>query len=127
MPPGHPLDVAYEDADVIVVNKPVGMVVHPAAGHPTAHWSTLCYITVANHLSGINGPPPRHRPPHSTGTPRAAIAAKNDSAHQALAAQLQDHSLTGSMRRCAGACRRHGTVDAPIGRHPTDRKKMCVD
>ena len=122
--------MAYEDADVIVVNKPVGLVVHPAAGHPDGTLVNALLYHCGESLSGINGalrPGIVHRIDRDTSG--LLIAAKNDFAHQALAAQLQDHSLYREYEAvCVGGLREdHGTVDAPIGRHPTDRKKMCVD
>ena len=124
-----PLDIVYEDGDLIVLNKPKGLVVHPAAGH----WSGTLVNALLYHcrdsLSGINGalrPGIVHRIDKDTSG--LLVVAKNDFAHQNLAAQLQDHSLareyvclvTGGMRADSG------TVDAPIGRHPTDRKRMAV-
>ena len=130
LPQAIPLDVAYEDADVIVVNKPVGLVVHPAAGHPDGTLVNALLYHCGESLSGINGalrPGIVHRIDRDTSG--LLIAAKNDYAHQALAAQLQDHSLYREYEAvCVGGLREdRGTVDAPIGRHPTDRKKMCVD
>ena len=130
LPQAIPLDVAYEDADVIVVNKPVGLVVHPAAGHPDGTLVNALLYHCGELLSGINGalrPGIVHRIDRDTSG--LLIAAKNDFAHQALAAQLQDHSLYREYEAvCVGGLREdRGTVDAPIGRHPTDRKKMCVD
>ena len=124
-----PLDVAYEDGDVIVVNKPRGMVVHPAPGHPDGTLVNALMAHCGDSLSGINGvmrPGIVHR--IDMDTSGLIIAAKNDAAHKALAAQLKDHSLArtyecvviGNLRDDAG------TVDAPIGRHPTDRKRQCV-
>ena len=129
LPQAIPLDVAYEDADVIVVNKPVGLVVHPAAGHPDGTLVNALLYHCDESLSGINGalrPGIVHRIDRDTSG--LLIAAKNDYAHQALAAQLQDHSLYREYEAvCVGGLREdRGTVDAPIGRHPTDRKKMCV-
>ena len=130
LPQAIPLDVAYEDADVIVVNKPVGLVVHPAAGHPDGTLVNALLYHCGESLSGINGalrPGIVHRIDRDTSG--LLIAAKNDYAHQALATQLQDHSLYREYEAvCVGGLREDGgTVDAPIGRHPTDRKKMCVD
>lgn len=130
VPQDIPLDVAYEDADVIVVNKPVGMVVHPAPGHPDGTLVNALLYHCGNSLSGINGalrPGIVHRIDRDTSG--LIIAAKNDGAHLALARQLQDHSLYREYEAvCVGTLREDaGTVDAPIGRHPTDRKKMCVD
>ena len=130
LPQNIPLDVVYEDDDVIVVNKPVGMVVHPAPGHPDGTLVNALLYHCGSSLSGINGvlrPGIVHRIDRDTSG--LIIAAKNDRAHLALAAQLQDHTLArvyeavavGSLKEDAG------TVDAPIGRHPVDRKKMAVD
>lgn len=124
-----PLDVVYEDADVIVVNKPKGMVVHPAPGHAGGTLVNALMARCGRNLSGINGvmrPGIVHRIDKDTSG--LLIAAKNDAAHKFLAAQLADHTLSrtyeavvlGNLREDAG------TVDAPIGRHPTDRKKQCV-
>ena len=128
-PQDIPLDVAYEDGDVIVVNKPVGMVVHPAPGHPDGTLVNALLYHCKNSLSGIGGalrPGIVHRIDRDTSG--LIIAAKNDRAHLALAAQLQDHSLfrlyhavvVGGFREDAG------TVSAPIGRHTADRKRMAV-
>ena len=129
-PQDIPLDVAYEDGDVIVVNKPVGMVVHPAAGHPDGTLVNALLYHCGKSLSGINGalrPGIVHRIDRDTSG--LIIAAKNDAAHQALAAQLADHSLYREYEAvCVGVLREDaGTVDAPIGRNPADRKKMAVD
>lgn len=124
-----PLDIVYEDDDVIVVNKPRGMVVHPAPGHPDGTLVNALMFHCGDSLSGIGGerrPGIVHRIDKDTSG--LLIAAKNDFAHQALAAQLADRSLSrvyeavvrGRMREGAG------TVDCPIGRHPTDRKRMAV-
>ena len=124
-----PLHVVYEDDDVIVINKPKGMVVHPAAGH----WSGTLVNALMYHckdsLSGINGalrPGIVHRIDMETSG--LLIVAKNDFAHQSLAEQLQDHSLARTYECivCGGIKEDSGTIDAPIGRHPTDRKKMAV-
>lgn len=130
VPQDIPLDVVYEDGDVIVVNKPVGLVVHPAPGHPDGTLVNALLYHCGNSLSGINGklrPGIVHRIDRDTSG--LIIAAKNDAAHLALAAQLEDHSLyreyhaiaVGGFREDAGA------VDAPLARHPVDRKKMAVD
>ena len=125
-----PLDVVYEDGDVIVVNKPVGLVVHPAPGHPDGTLVNALLYHCGASLSGINGelrPGIVHRIDRDTSG--LIIAAKNDRAHLALAAQLQDHSLTRTYEAVAvgGLKEDSGTVDAPIGRHPVDRKKMAID
>ena len=129
-PQDIPLDVVYEDGDVIVVNKPVGMVVHPAPGHPDGTLVNALLYHCGNSLSGINGalrPGIVHRIDRDTSG--LIIAAKNDAAHLALAAQLQDHSLYREYEAvCVGTLKEaSGTVDAPIARHPADRKRMCVD
>ena len=129
-PQDIPLDVVYEDGDVIVVNKPVGLVVHPAPGHPDGTLVNALLYHCGNSLSGINGelrPGIVHRIDRDTSG--LIIAAKNDRAHLALAAQLQDHSLARTYEAVAvgGLKEDSGTVDAPIGRHPVDRKKMAID
>lgn len=130
LPQDIPLDVVYEDGDVIVVNKPVGMVVHPAPGHPDGTLVNALLHHCGDTLSGINGalrPGIVHRIDRDTSG--LIIAAKNDRAHLSLAAQLQDHSLSRVYEAVAvGGLREDcGTVDAPIGRHPVDRKRMAVD
>ena len=130
VPQDIPLDVVYEDEDVIVVNKPVGMVVHPAPGHPDGTLVNALLHHCGDSLSGIGGekrPGIVHRIDRDTSG--LIIAAKNDAAHLALSAQLSDHTLArtyeclvmGNLRQDSG------TVDAPIGRHPSDRKKMAVE
>ena len=129
VPQDIPLDVVYEDGDVIVVNKPVGMVVHPAPGHPDGTLVNALLYHCGQSLSGINGqlrPGIVHRIDRDTSG--LIIAAKNDAAHLGLSAQLSDHTLArtyeclvvGNLKEDSG------TVDAPIGRHPSDRKKMAV-
>ena len=128
-PQDIPLDVVYEDDDVIVVNKPTGLVVHPAPGHPDGTLVNALLHPCGDSLSGIGGekrPGIVHRIDRDTSG--LIIAAKNDAAHLALSAQLKDHSLsrtyeclvTGNMKQDSG------TVDAPIGRSSADRKKMAV-
>lgn len=129
IPQDIPLDVRYEDDDVIVVNKPKGLVVHPAAGHPDGTLVNALLYRCAGSLSGINGvlrPGIVHR--IDMDTSGLLIVAKNDFAHQALAAQLEDHTLHRIYECivCGGVREDSGTIDAPIGRHPTDRKKMAV-
>lgn len=124
-----PLDVRYEDGDVIVVNKPKGLVVHPAAGHPDGTLVNALLYHCGDSLSGINGdlrPGIVHRIDKDTSG--LLIAAKNDFSHQSLAAQLAGHSLSRVYEAvvCGGIREDGGTVDAPIGRHPSDRKKMAV-
>ena len=129
VPQDIPLDVVFEDGDVIVVNKPKGLVVHPAPGHPDGTLVNALMFHCGDSLSGIGGelrPGIVHRIDRDTSG--LIIAAKNDMAHQKLAAQLQDHTLS-RIYRCIviGNLREDsGTVDAPIGRHHTDRKKMAV-
>ncbi len=124
-----PLDVVFEDGDVIVVNKPRGLVVHPAPGHPDGTLVNALLWHCGESLSGIGGekrPGIVHRIDKDTSG--LLIVAKNDFAHQALSGQLADRSLSrtyealvrGNLREDAG------TVDRPIGRHPTDRKRMAV-
>ena len=130
LPQDIPLDVVYEDEDVIAVNKPVGLVVHPAAGHPDGTLVNALLYHCGNSLSGINGalrPGIVHRIDRDTSG--LIIAAKSDAAHLALAAQLQDHSLYREYEAvCVGNLKQdQGTVNAPIARHPTDRKKMAVN
>ena len=130
LPQNIPLDVVYEDDDVIVVNKPVGMVVHPAPGHPDGTLVNALLYHCGSSLSGINGvlrPGILHRIDRDTSG--LIIAAKNDRAHLALAAQLQDHTLARVYEAVAVGNLKEdsGTVDAPIGRHPVDRKRMAVD
>ena len=130
LPQNIPLDVVFEDGDVIVVNKPVGMVVHPAAGHPDGTLVNALLYHCGKSLSGINGsfrPGIVHRIDRDTSG--LIIAAKNDFAHLSLAEQLQDHSLYREYAAvCVGTMREDsGTVSAPIARHPTDRKRMAID
>ncbi len=127
-PENIPLNIAYEDADVIVVNKPRGMVVHPAAGHPSGTLvNALMYH--CKDLSGINGeirPGIVHRIDKDTSG--LIMAAKNDASHNSLAAQLKAHSVTRRYLAVVQGNVAHdqGTVDAPIGRDPHDRKLYTV-
>jgi len=130
LPQDIPLAVVYEDEDVIVVDKPVGMVVHPAPGHPDGTLVNALLYHCGNSLSGINGtlrPGIVHRIDRDTSG--LIIAAKNDAAHLSLAAQLQDHSLYREYHAVAvgGFREDRGTIRAPIARHPVDRKKMAID
>lgn len=130
VPQSIPLDVVYEDEDVIVVNKPVGMVVHPAAGHPDGTLVNALLYHCGDSLSGINGVLRAgivHRIDRDTSG--LLIVAKNDAAHLSLAAQLEDHSLYREYHAVAvgGFREDSGTVDAPIARHPIDRKRMAID
>lgn len=128
-PQDIPLDVVYEDQDVIVVNKPVGLVVHPAPGHPDGTLVNALLHHCGDSLSGIGGekrPGIVHRIDKDTSG--LIIAAKNDFAHQFLSAQLSDHTLGREYEAVVHGGFRNdaGTVDAPIGRHPVDRKRMAV-
>lgn len=124
-----PLDILYEDEDLLIVNKPKGMVVHPAAGHRTGTLVNAVLYHCRGQLSGINGvmrPGIVHRIDRDT--TGALVVCKNDRAHNHVANQLKEHTIT---RRyvavVAGVIREEeGTVDAPIGRHPTERKKMAT-
>ena len=129
-PQDIPLDVVYEDEDVIVVNKPTGMVVHPAPGHPDGTLVNALLYHCGESLSGVGGqkrPGIVHRIDRDTSG--LIIAAKNDAAHLALAAQLADHTLARTYECLAVGNFREdsGTVNAPIGRHPVDRKKMSIN
>lgn len=129
LPEEIPLDILYEDQDVIVVNKPKGMVVHPAPGHSSGTLVNALLYHCAGSLSGINGvmrPGIVHRIDRDT--TGSLVAAKNDAAHQSLSAQFKVHSITRRYRAIVlGNLRQdEGTVDAPIGRNPADRKKMAV-
>jgi 23S rRNA pseudouridine1911/1915/1917 synthase len=127
------LDVVYEDDDLIVINKPRGLVVHPAAGHETGTLVNALIAHCGASLSGIGGvrrPGIVHR--LDKDTTGLMVAAKNDHAHKALTEQFADHGRTGAMRRGYIAFvwgvpnRQRGTVDAPIDRHPHAREKMAV-
>lgn len=128
-PENIPLDIIYEDSDIIVVNKPEGMVVHPAAGNYDGTLVSALLHHCSGSLSGVGGvmrPGIVHRIDKDTGG--LLVVAKNDAAHLALSAQLKDHTVSrvyyaitvGNLREDKG------TVDAPIGRNPSDRKKMAV-
>ena len=128
-PKDIPLEIVYEDEDVAVINKPKGLVVHPAAGHQDDTLVNGLLYAMGDSLSGINGelrPGIVHRIDKDT-SGLLAIA-KNDLAHTVLASQLKDHSMARTYEAivCGSFREDSGTVDAPIGRHPTDRKKMCV-
>ena len=124
-----PLDIVYEDEDVVVINKPKGLVVPPAAGHTDDTLVNGLLYALGDGLSGINGelrPGIVHRIDKDTSGLLAV--AKNDLAHTVLASQLKDHTMARTYDAivCGTMREDSGTVDAPIGRHPTDRKKMCV-
>lgn len=127
------LDIVFEDADIIVINKPKGLVVHPAAGHETGTLVNALIAHCGASLSGIGGvrrPGIVHR--LDKDTTGLMVVAKNDAAHQSLTAQFADHGRTNEMRRGYKAFawgvpnRPRGTVDAPIDRHPHAREKMAV-
>lgn len=124
-----PLDIVYEDNDLLVVNKPKGMVVHPAAGNPDGTLVNALLYHCGDSLSGINGvmrPGIVHRIDKDTSG--LLIVAKNDLSHTRLAEQIKAHTFTREYQAVVfGALKDdEGVVDAPIGRHPVDRKKMCV-
>ena len=130
LPENIPLDILYEDSDVLVINKPKGMVVHPAAGHYTNTVVNAVMYHCQGNLSGINGvmrPGIVHRIDRDT--TGAIVICKNDQAHQSLSQQLKEHSITRSYRAIVwnNLKEDEGTVDRPIGRHPVDRKKMAVN
>lgn len=128
-PQNIPLDILYEDDDVLVVNKPKGMVVHPAPGHYDDTLVNAVMFHCKDNLSGINGvlrPGIVHR--IDKDTTGALIVCKNDKSHQKIADQLRTHSITRSYRAIVynNFSEEEGTVNAPIGRHPTNRKKRMV-
>ena len=130
LPEDIPLDILYEDHDVILVNKPKGMVVHPAAGHYSGTLVNALLYHCREDLSGINGvlrPGIVHR--IDMDTTGVLIACKNDLSHNAIAAQLKEHSITRRYQAIVHGTIRddEGIVDAPIGRHPQERKKMCIN
>ena len=127
------LDIVYEDDDIIVIDKPAGLVVHPAAGHASGTLVNALIAHCGASLSGIGGvrrPGIVHRLDKDTSG--LMVVAKNDRAHQSLTAQFADHGRTGSMERGYLAFvwgqlgRPRGTIDAPIDRHPHAREKMAV-
>lgn len=129
LPENIPLDILYEDQDILVVNKPKGMVVHPAPGHYTGTLVNAIMYHCKDNLSGINGvmrPGIVHR--IDMDTTGSLLICKNDRAHQALAEQLKEHSITRKYHAIVHARLKEdeGTIDKPIGRHPIDRKKMSV-
>lgn len=129
LPEAIPLDIVYEDADLLVVNKPKGMVVHPAAGNPSGTLVNALLAHCGDSLSGIGGvirPGIVHRIDKDTSG--LLIVAKNDFAHVRLAEQIKAHSFTREYEAVVygNVKQDEGVIDAPIGRHPTDRKKMAV-
>ena len=130
LPENIPLDILYEDQDLIVINKPKGMVVHPAAGHYSGTLVNALMYHCKDDLSGINGvmrPGIVHRIDQNT--TGSLLVCKNDYAHNFIASQLKVHSITRKYRAIVhGNIKEdHGTIDAPIGRHPIDRKKMAIE
>lgn len=128
-PENIPLDILYEDKDVIVINKPKGMVVHPAAGHYSGTLVNALMYHCGRELSGINGvlrPGIVHR--IDMNTTGSLIVCKNDFSHNNIATQLKEHSITRRYHAiCYGVLKEDtGTINKPIGRHPNDRKKMAV-
>lgn len=130
LPEDIPLDILYEDQDILVVNKPKGMVVHPAAGHYSGTLVNALMYHCKDSLSGINGvmrPGIVHR--IDMDTTGSLLVCKNDEAHRILAEQLKEHTIRREYHAIVyGNIKEDtGTVDAPIGRHPTDRKKMSIN
>ena len=128
VPENISLDILYEDEDLLVVNKPKGMVVHPAAGHYNNTLVNALLYHCKGNLSGINGilrPGIVHR--IDMDTTGSLVACKTDLAHRSLAEQLKEHSITRRYRAIVyGTLKEEGTINAAIGRHPTDRKKMSI-
>ena len=130
LPEDIPLDILYEDEDVLIVNKPKGMVVHPSAGHTSGTLVNAIMFHCKDNLSGINGvlrPGIVHR--IDKDTTGSVIVCKNDAAHQALAVQFADHTITRRYRAIVHGVLTddEGIIDAPIGRDNADRKKMAVN
>ncbi len=130
LPEDIPLDILYSDEDVVVVNKPKGMVVHPAAGHYTGTLVNALMFHFKDELSGINGvmrPGIVHRIDRDT--TGSLIVCKNDRAHNDIANQLKEHSVVRKYHAiCYGVIKEDtGTINQPIGRHPTGRKKMAIN
>ena len=128
-PEDIPLDMLYEDEDLLVVNKPKGMVVHPAAGHYSGTLVNALMYHCRDSLSGINGvlrPGIVHRIDRAT--TGSLLVCKNDSAHLSIAGQLKEHSIVRKYRAIVHGVmeENEGCIDIPIGRHPTDRKKMAA-
>ncbi|MGI6010364.1 MAG: RluA family pseudouridine synthase [Ruminococcus sp.] len=130
LPENIPLSILYEDSELLVVDKPKGMVVHPSAGHSSGTLVNALLYHCAGQLSGINGiqrPGIVHR--IDKDTTGALVVCKTDRAHQSLALQLKDHTITRRYRAIVlhNIKNDTGTINAPIGRHPVDRKKMAVN
>lgn len=128
LPENIPLEIVYEDADLLVVNKPKNMVVHPAAGHYSGTLVNALMFHCGESLSGINGeirPGIVHRIDKDTSG--LLMVAKNDFTHIGLSEQIKAHTFTREYQTVVTGCiKESGTVNAPIGRHKTDRKRMCV-
>ncbi|MEG2451298.1 MAG: RluA family pseudouridine synthase [Clostridium sp.] len=125
-----PLDILYEDSDIVIINKAKGMVVHPAAGHYTGTLVNALMYHCSKDLSGINGvmrPGIVHR--IDMDTTGVLIVCKNDFSHNSIAEQLKEHSITRKYYAIVHGVikEENGTIDAPIGRHPVDRKKMSIN
>ncbi len=130
LPENIPLDILYEDDDLLVVNKPKGMVVHPSAGHYSGTLVNAVMYHCKDSLSGINGeirPGIVHR--IDMDTTGSLIVCKNDESHVFIAEQIKEHSVNRRYRGivCGVVKDDEGTIDAPIGRHPIERKKMAVN
>lgn len=130
LPEDIPLDILYEDADLLIVNKPKNMVVHPAAGHYTGTLVNAIMFHCKDNLSTINGvlrPGIVHR--IDKDTTGSLVVCKSDTAHRSMADQLKVHSIDRKYRAIVHGNIKEdeGTVDAPIGRHPVDRKKMAIN
>ncbi len=128
LPEDIPIEIVYEDADLLVVNKPKGMVVHPAVGHYSGTLVNALMFHCGGSLSGINGeirPGIVHRIDKDTSG--LLMVAKNDLTHIGLSEQIKAHTFTREYSAVVTGCiKENGTVNAPIGRHKTDRKRMCV-
>ena len=130
VPENIPLDIVYEDEDILIVNKPKGMVVHPAAGHASGTLVNAILYHCKGNLSTINGvlrPGIVHR--IDMDTTGLLVVCKNDLAHQSLAEQLKVHSITRKYQAIVydNIVEEQGTIQQPIGRHPVDRKKQAVN
>lgn len=130
LPENIPLDILYEDSDLLIVNKPKGMVVHPSAGHYTGTLVNAVMYHCKDSLSGINGeirPGIVHR--IDMDTTGSLIVCKNDDSHVYIAKQIKEHSVNRRYRGivCGHVKDDEGIIDAPIGRHPIERKKMAVN
>lgn len=124
------LDILYEDEDVLLINKPKGMVVHPAAGHYTGTLVNGLMYHCRDQLSGHQRrDASRHCPPDRYGHYRGYYCVQNDMAHNSIAAQLKEHSMTRRYEAIVHGVLKEdeGTIDAPIGRHPVERKKMSIN